>query len=188
MNCQECGAEINTEDAFCGECGHKITAPPDLSQSGSSQSGSPQPDPLQADPPPAGPPKVENNNASRFVYPLGPVILTVAVLVVILYGQFLTGIYMKFDFLIIGGLVGLSTGLYIHLKKVKLSDRKFHSFSVFFVTAMGSILAVEFLIMLFHAAEIVVLNGPIFIFGGIAAAIVGLLAVGIPHIMGKKPT
>ncbi len=174
MNCQECGAEINAEDAFCGECGHKITAPPD---------------PLQADPPSAGPPKVdENNNASRFVYPWGPIILTVAVLVVILYGQFLTGIYMKFDFLIIGGLVGLSTGLYIHLKNVKLSDRKFHSFSVFFVTAMVSILVVEFLIMLFHAAEIVVLDGPIFIFGGTAATIVGLLAVGIPHIMGKKTT
>ncbi len=170
MNCQECGAEINAGDIFCGECGHKIMMP------GNS------PTAKEAPPPPAEADKM----VSRVVYPWDAIILIAGAFVVVLYGQFLTGVYLKFDFLIVGAIVGLATGLYIHLRKVKLSDRKFHSFCVFFVTAMVSILVTEFLIMLVYAAEVFILDGPMFVFAATAALVAGLLAVAIPRIMGKR--
>lgn len=137
--CPSCGVAIMADEMFCGECGHQIK---------SEQSDEPE--------------QSENK------YPLIPMILTAGLIIILLFIQSqleYSGLFDDWDVwdnaylfisvvgCIIASITGGAVGLYVNMRSVRMSRRKFHSFSVFFLVALASFLIVEFLLVMYGPWE-----------------------------------
>ncbi len=137
--CPSCGAEMNAGEVFCGECGHQI------------KSG-----------------QTEKAEQPGNEYPLVPIILTAGLIFILLsiqsqlessglFDDWVTTENFRFFATVVGCIIasitGITVGLYIIIKSVKMSDRKFHGFSVFFLTSLVMFLATEALIVIFGPWE-----------------------------------
>ncbi len=137
--CPSCGAEMKANEAFCGECGHQIK----LEQ-------------------------LDKPKQFGYEYPLVPMALTAGLIFVLLfiqsqlesdglYDDWVTTenfrLFVVFVGCVIAILTGISIGLYIFIKSVKTSQRKFHSFSVFFLISIASFLGTELFLVSFGTWE-----------------------------------
>ncbi len=137
--CPSCGAEMNAGEVFCGECGHQIKSE-----------------------------QIEKAERSGNEYPLVPMALTAALIFILLFIQsqlessglfddWVTTENFRFFAIVVGCIIasitGIAVGLYIIIKSVKMLDRKFHSFSIFFLISLVVFLATEALIVIFGPWE-----------------------------------
>ncbi len=113
MACSDCGAVFEEGTTFCGSCGHKIAS---TQETGEAQRGS--------------------TSVNKF--PMGSIVLVFALSCTIWFISFISFRLWLFALIPAGIVVGICAGLYMHKKKVRSSQRAFHSFGVlFFAAFMG---------------------------------------------------
>ena len=138
MKCQKCKTEIGPEDAFCGECGHRIHS---KQKDKSDRTG----------------------KKPVYRYPFIPMLLTAGLIFVLFYiqSQLVSeglydnwGIFWNDGYLFVGltdgaiaVITGIIVGVYCNVKSVKMSQRIFHRFSLFFLISMVSYLFANFLLI-----------------------------------------
>jgi len=165
---------MGPEDAFCGECGARV------------------PDKESIVP--------ETEFTTGNTYPLAPMILTAGLILILLFIQsqlesdglyddwLATDNYRLFVTAvgcIIASLTGIIVGSYIIIRSVQISARKFHGFSVFFLTSFVAFLGTEFLLVMFGPWDYIDVSFSI-TSAALFAIVAGLIIVGMSSLSSGK--